>query len=48
MAGVADRVWTMLDFVRLIEREEELIGGRSTDYKPAESVKRKLHLMRRD
>lgn len=33
MAGVADRVWTMLDFVRLLEREEKLLGGRLTDYK---------------
>jgi hypothetical protein len=48
MAGVADRAWTMLDFVRLIEKEEELLGGRLTDYKPAATVKAKLSLMRRD
>jgi IS1 family transposase len=35
MAGVADKVWTMLDFVKLLEREETLLGGRLTDYKSA-------------
>jgi IS1 family transposase len=34
-AGIADRVWTMVDFVKLLEREEQLRGGRLTDYKPA-------------
>jgi IS1 family transposase len=35
MAGVADKVWTMRDFVELLEREERLLGGRLTTYKPA-------------
>jgi hypothetical protein len=39
MAGVADKMWTMLDFVKLLEREEALLGGRLTDYKPASSKK---------
>jgi hypothetical protein len=30
-------VWTMLDFVGMLEREEALLGGRLTDYKPAAS-----------
>jgi hypothetical protein len=30
-AGVADKVWTMVDFVKLLEREEELLGGRLSD-----------------
>ena len=34
-AGIADKVWTMLDFVRLMEREESLLGGRLTEYKPS-------------
>lgn len=34
-AKLTDRVWTMLDFVDLLEREERLTGGRLTDYKPA-------------
>jgi IS1 family transposase len=37
MAGVADREWRMLDFVKLLEREEEKNGGRLTDYKMAAS-----------
>jgi len=37
MAGIADKVWTMTDFVKMLEREEELLGGRLTDYKPAAS-----------
>jgi len=41
MAGVADKVWTMDDFVVMMEREEALLGGRLTDYKPAASKKRK-------
>jgi IS1 family transposase len=40
-AGVADKVWTMVDFVELLEREEMLLGGRLTDYKPAATVKAK-------
>lgn len=39
MAGVADKMWTMLDFVKLLEREEMLLGGRLTDYKAAKSSK---------
>lgn len=35
MAGVADKVWTMIDFVELLEREEKMLGGRLTDYKAA-------------
>jgi IS1 family transposase len=34
-AGIADKVWTMLDFVKMLEREEELLGGRLTNYLPA-------------
>jgi len=37
MAGVADKAWTMLDFVAMLEREEALLGGRISDYKPAAS-----------
>lgn len=32
MAGVADRVWTMVEFVEMLEREEKMLGGRLTDY----------------
>jgi len=39
MAGVADRVWTMVDFVELLENEERMLGGRLTDYKSAASKK---------
>lgn len=35
MAGVANKAWTMVDFVKLMEREEELLGGRISDYKPS-------------
>lgn len=38
-AGVADNVWMMLDFVKMLEREETKLGGRLIDYKPAASVK---------
>jgi hypothetical protein len=41
MAGVADKIWTMLDFVELLENEERMLGGRLTDYKPAATVKAK-------
>ena len=34
MAGVADKIWTMVDFAQLLEREENLLGGRLTNYKP--------------
>jgi len=33
-ASVTDKVWTMVDFVKLLEREENLLGGRLTNYKP--------------
>ena len=36
-AGVANKVWTMVDLVELLEREERLLKGRLTDYKPAAS-----------
>ena len=38
MAGVADKVWTMLDFVSLMEREERLLRGRLSDYRPAKKL----------
>ncbi len=34
-AGVANKEWTMRDFVELLVREERLLGGRLTNYKPA-------------
>ena len=34
-SGVADKVWKMVDFVELLEKEESLLGKRLTDYKPA-------------
>ena len=34
-AGLADHVWTMREFVDLLEREERLTGGRLTDYLPS-------------
>jgi IS1 family transposase len=37
MADVTDKVWTMIDFVRLMETEERRLGGRISDYKPAAS-----------
>jgi IS1 family transposase len=40
MAGIADKVWTMVDFVKLMEVEELIVGGRITDYKPAASKRR--------
>jgi len=40
MAGIADKVWTMVDFVKMLEREEELLGGRLTNYKPNVPKKR--------
>jgi IS1 family transposase len=36
-AGIADRAWTMVDFVTLLEKEEAAKGGRLTDYKMAAS-----------
>jgi len=44
MAGVASKRWTMVDFVQLLEREEELLGGRLTDYKMAASKKASKNL----
>ncbi len=44
MAGIADRPWTMLEFVEMLEKEEAKSGGRLTDYKPAASVKAKKGL----
>ena len=41
MAGIAEKVWTRVDFVELLEREETLLGGRLTDYKIAASKKAK-------
>lgn len=38
-AGIADEAWSMADFVRLMEREEDRIGGRISDYKPAKPSK---------
>lgn len=40
MAGVANMPWTMVDFVKMLEREEKETGGRLTDYKAAASKKR--------
>lgn len=37
MAGVADRQWTMVEFVEMLEREEAAKGGRITDYRMAAS-----------
>ncbi len=34
-AGIANKAWTMLDFVKLLENEEKLVGGRLTNYLPA-------------
>jgi hypothetical protein len=39
IADVTDKVWTMVDFVRLMETEESRLGGRISDYKPAKSKK---------
>lgn len=34
-AGLAERPWTILDLVGMVEREERLTGGRLTSYLPA-------------
>jgi IS1 family transposase len=34
-AGIAKKVWTMVDFVEMLEKEERLLRGRLTDYKPS-------------
>ncbi|MCE9592125.1 MAG: IS1 family transposase [Planctomycetes bacterium] len=39
MAGIANRGWTMMDFVVMLEKEEATNGGRLTDYKPTASKK---------
>ena len=39
MDRIARKVWTMVDFVELLEREERLLKGRLTDYKLAASKK---------
>ena len=38
MAGIADKAWTMKDFVEALAIEELLTGGRLTDYKPSKSA----------
>jgi IS1 family transposase len=38
MSGVAQKAWTMLEFVELLENEERMLGGRLTDYKMAATV----------
>jgi len=38
-AGVTNKAWTMVEFVELMEREEAMIGGRISDYKPAKPGK---------
>jgi IS1 family transposase len=42
MAGVADHVWTMVEFVQMLEWEEAARGGRMTDYRPAASVAKRI------
>jgi hypothetical protein len=39
MTSVADKVWTIVDFVELMERQEAMLGGQLSDYKPATSKK---------
>lgn len=34
-AGLENSRWTMLDFVKMLEREEQKIGGRVTEYLPS-------------
>jgi len=36
-AGIADRAYTVLDLVDMLEREEKLLGARLTDYLPSPS-----------
>jgi hypothetical protein len=36
-AGIASKVFTILDLVKMIEEEEERLGGRLTDYLPPTS-----------
>lgn len=37
-AGITDKIWTMVDFVKLLEKEETLLGGRLTTYKPSKKT----------
>jgi hypothetical protein len=37
---IADKIWTMVDSVKMLEREEGLLGGRLTAYKPNMPKKR--------
>lgn len=39
MAGIATKPWTMVQFVEMMEKEEQRIGERITNYKPAASKK---------
>jgi hypothetical protein len=39
-ANLTDKVWTMVDFVKMLEKEENLLGGRLTNYKPNPVKKR--------
>jgi hypothetical protein len=41
-AGVADREWTMVEFVKMLERAEVTNGGRLMTYKPAASKRRAI------
>ncbi len=43
-AGIDNKPMTMLGLVKMIEDEENRLGGRITDYKPAASVKAKKNL----
>jgi IS1 family transposase len=38
MAGVADKAWTMVDFVNAMVIEELVTGGRISDYKPSRKI----------
>lgn len=38
-AGLAEEAWTMVGFVQMMEREEDRLGCRISDYKPAQSKK---------
>jgi IS1 family transposase len=42
MAGITEKVWTMVDFVQLLEREEQLLGGRLTAYKSSAKKIKKI------
>jgi len=36
-AGLANRPWTMVEFVEMLEEEERKLGGRVSQYQPARS-----------